>query len=459
MPMALHYYRQCISSLSDEKCRLSGNVNFQTGYLFLEQGFPNYALPYFRKSLEIEQALTDTAMAVYCLQKIAYSYQDMKSDSCLLYFERALRLADHTRQDWLINEIKSSLATYYLQKGSYGKAKELALPVLRTMEDENPGKNSFYSVVGLSCYGTGQIDSARYYFHKLYDLGDVESKTVASKYLYRIYAKSGDTAKALHYLDEYDQNDDSLKTIKVEASVARMNALFNYTMYKERNEYLEASRMRMIFISVVALLLVALLLVCIYVRMRMLKQRSERQILNLQRYRIETAERRKEFVERKDAEITELRSKLQSLENNGSTAEEIMSRKKVLESRRELAESKQDLEDKRKELFVSSPVFPLVCKRVRENSPLNTEEQNLLDHTLLELMPDFIVNLKSVTYVSIQDIRMCSLIKFCDLHSNEVASLLGRHKSTISKAKKKLLTKFAGSDVSDMSFEEFIRNI
>ena len=108
---------------------------------------------------------------------------------------------------------------------------------------------------------------------------------------------------------------------------------------------------------------------------------------------------------------------------------------------------------------MASDIFQVISQKVAINENLTNKELKALDEQFLMLIPDFIKNLKSSCHLSVQDIRMCALIRISSLNSSEIATLLGRDKSTISKAKKKLLLAFVGKNSKDIDFNEYIRTL
>lgn len=120
---------------------------------------------------------------------------------------------------------------------------------------------------------------------------------------------------------------------------------------------------------------------------------------------------------------------------------------------------KYDLEKEVLKSFMASDIFQVISQKVAINENLTNKELEALDEQFLMLIPDFIKNLKSLCHLSVQDIRMCALIRISSLNSSEIATLLGRDKSTISKAKKKLLLAFVGKNSKDIDFNEYIRTL
>ena len=323
IPMALEFYKKSLTIVADKNSKFASAVNFQTGFQLLEQSFYKDAMNYFRESLRIETMQHDSSMMAYCLQKIAYAYQKEKNDSCFLYYKEALDIAQRSNDIQVCNEMKSSLANYYVEKAEYEKAKDLSMPVIHTMSDDNNAKDSFYDVAGLSYLGLGRLDSALYFFNELNKIEKIKTKVESSYQLAHIYNIKGDSKRSLMYMVEYEQAVDSLKKINVESSIAKMNALYDYTMYKERNAALERSHYRMLVAMCIVVMLSLYGLFCFIVFYRKMKREAFIQKLNWERYQDEVKERNDNNIKDRDETIKNLLSQLQEMKNRSTAANDI----------------------------------------------------------------------------------------------------------------------------------------
>ena len=459
IPMALEFYKKALTIVADKNSKFASAVNFQTGFQLLEQSFYKEAMNYFRESLRIETMQHNSAMMAYCLQKIAYVYQEEKNDSCFLYYKEALDIAQKSNDMQVCNEMKSSLANYYVEKAEYEKAKDLSLPVIHTMSDDNNAKDSFYDVAALSYLGLGRLDSALFFFNELNKTEKIKTKVESSRQLAHIYNIKGDSKRSLMYMAEYEQAADSLKKINVESSIAKMNALYDYTMYKERNAALERSHYRMLVAMCIVVMLSLYGLFYFIVFYRKMKRRAFIQKLNWERYQDEIKERNDNNIKDRDETIKNLLSQLQEMKDRSTAANDIAPQADGNTFQQDIIAKKYDLEKEVLKSFMASDIFQVISQKVAINENLTNKELEALDEQFLMLIPDFIKNLKSLCHLSVQDIRMCALIRISSFNSSEIAALLGRDKSTISKAKKKLLLAFVGKNSKDIDFNEYIRTL
>ena len=82
-----------------------------------------------------------------------------------------------------------------------------------------------------------------------------------------------------------------------------------------------------------------------------------------------------------------------------------------------------------------------------------------VERMIIELIPGFKNSIYSITKISLQDYRLCLLIRMGGLSGKEMAVLLGRTDSAISKAKKKLQEKFLGENKENKSLEDFLLSL
>lgn len=460
MPMALEYYHKAKNEYGEHVDRFSSALDFQIGYLLFEQSFYNSSLPYFRDVLRMDSLMKDTTMMVYTLQKIAYAYQGMDNDSCLHYYGQALDLSRQKGEKNLYNEMLSSMAAYYLQKGMYAKAKDMALPVLFTAGDGNPNLDSFYDVLALSYFRLGQKDSSRYYFTKLYSLNSLEARKEACKYLAKIYCEDGEMATAQNYMAQYGLYEDSLKKRNVETSIARMNALYNYSKYKERNIQLEEKARRNAMLISLSAFVAVFFLFFGALRYRKLKKVEQERSMRLQKFRTLLMEHSEKSIHERENKIAELEEELSKTKSlYAAKAREMELLMENMKNRSNIVSNERALSDNVKVMFMDTEIYSIIEAKAKVHQPLNDKEAEMLVKETDRLFPSFKLGLYSICSLSYQDYLLCILIKVSNLSSSTIAVLLGRGRSTISKAKAKLQKKMLGKNCLNEEFDQFLKSL
>ena len=435
VPMAIEYYQKSLKHVDVENISLRSILNFQVGFLLLEQMLPKESLPYFFNSYKYEEAQRDTVMMAYVLQKIGYVYRDEKSDSCSYYYRKAVRLATAVNNDTLYNEIQSSLAAYYASKCDYKRAKEYALPALKSNSLCIKTRASILDVVASAYRNLDCLDSAAYYYNMLYRLDDLEAKTVASLNLSRIYRKKNDMVKAFHFFDVYKTCDDSIQKIRATETVAKMNAAYNFTSYKEQNAILEKHNLYMLFTLTIALFVIIIVIVLFVIWYRRNLRLAKEKDLRLQKFKKESLERSDSYIKACELKISQLEEQLKNkdLDNFSSLKTEYDHMSNLCG----IAKGKMALLQNAMSRFVSMPIYVMIAKKATSRLSLSDEDFIALDGSVNELFPDFKQSLFSICLLSVQDYRLCLLIKTFDFSDNTLSVLLSRDRSTISKAKKK----------------------
>lgn len=458
-PMAIEYYQKSLKHVDAENISLRSILNFQVGFLMLEQMLTKESLPYFFNSYKLEEEQGDTIMMIYVLQKIGYVYRDEKSDSCSVFYKKAAKLAEAISNKTVYNDIQSSLASYYLSKHDYKRAKICALPALKSKNPSLKTKASYLDVVASVYRNLDCLDSAAYYYNKLYELDDLEAKTVSSANLARIYRQKNDMGKAFYYFDIYEACDDSIQKIRATETVAKMNAAYNFTSYKEQNAVLEKHNMYMLFILTVALFVVFLVIILFVIWYRRNKRLTIEQNLRLLKFKKESLERSDSYIKTCELKISQLEEQLKEKNVANIDLLKLKSEYDNIASLCGIAKGKIVLRQNARSRFLSMPIYMAIDKKVTLRHPLSDEDFLALADSVNELFPDFKQSLYSVSSLSLQDYRLCLLIKAFDFSDNILSVLLSRSRSTISKAKKKLQIKFLGQESCMKEFENFIKEL
>lgn len=410
VPMALELYQKAYKTANDEDLNFRSALNFQIGFILLEQSLNKECLPYFWKSFNVEKKQKDTKMMAYVMQKIAYAYQANNNDSCVVFYLKAAKLAKETKGEELYDEILSSLASYYINNKKYGTALKYARPALSHTDMGMKAKASFIEVMATSHMNLGNTDSAAFYYHKLEDIDLIEAKEVASKNLARIYNKKKDTDKTIHYMNMHEECEDSVDKINSTNSVAKWNAIYNYSSLKEKNADLERKSLCQTFLLIIFIMAFVFLSILFYIWHKKNARNSKEKELRLKVLRNESH----------DGRIKE---------------------------------------DEALEKLSTLPSYTIVQRRATEKNPLTDEDFLLLDKNINELFPNFKAKLYSAYEMSNRDYRLCLLMKMFRFSDTSIAILMSRERSTISKAKKKLYLRILGKDSNMQEFEDFIRRL
>lgn len=125
----------------------------------------------------------------------------------------------------------------------------------------------------------------------------------------------------------------------------------------------------------------------------------------------------------------------------------------------EIAKQKISLKENIMATFVNTAIYQTIARKARSEEVLTEEDLLELETEITEKYPDFRSSLFTVSPISVQDYRMCIIIKLFDFNDNTMSKLLSRDRSTITKAKKKLQIRYLGAESSIHDFITFIKGI
>lgn len=456
-PAAIEYFQHAMDALADTtNLQFRSALNFRTGFLLLNQGVYAPALGYFRESYRLERQRKDTAMMVYCLEKLAFTYRDSHDmDSALLYFNRAISLAKTQRDTLLVKRITASVASYYLIKKEYLKADSCLASYIKYVN--NADKMVFYGMMADVCMNTGRYDEGYSYCMKIKNGGGIYFKQKACRLLVKYYAARDDVRNVSKYLELFDEYTDSVKRVESAEVTARMDASYNYSEYKRRAAELEVANARAnmwkMFYGSLAFVLAVLFVVFYWWAHKRAKARE----LRFETLVREMAEHSDAYIKELEKRMADLRLKLGEAEKHGlEQAEQLEQQRAQLEALVDMANRRRSIRATIKERLAGSPIYNKVKKAADENVILPDEQWDELDRFVNELIPDFKPRLYGICRLSAQDYRLCLLIRLGGLSGTDMAAVMGRTKSAVSKAKAKLLDKFIGPGREAATLDDFI---
>lgn len=457
-PAALEYFQKADDANGGHDTKLSGDISYQIGSLMAGQSFYRPSLPYLRDALRYGKSAKDTTLMARALQKMAYAYQELGNDSCLLCLDEAEHLA-RSKQE-LHDGVAASKATYYFKQGECHKSAALLAPLAARMKEGSSEANYIYAILARSYYKMGDRDSALLCFQKLYKANTLEARGMSCKYMARIYREKGQTDKSLKSMVEYEACDDSMQERNAELSMARMNSLYNYQKYRERNLKLETRGKIGTIVLAVSLVAVVAVVVFIIVRVRKWRRLQRARLMRLRGFRASVKERSEASQRSSEQKIRRLENQLADAKGlYDAAARQLETLKEQVECADNKLSVEQQREDDARASFMASDIYRRIERRLTDERPLSKDEQDMLEDEVNSLQPSFKPNLYAIYPVSRQDFLMCVLIKLSDISASNISVLLGRSRSAISKAKAKLQVKFLGRSCEPGEFDAFLRSL
>ena len=404
-PQALEYLLKAAECHPSDE--LSAKIYSDMGLILFDEGLQEQALPCFMKAYDADSLLGDTTRMAYDLCDIGNVWRTRENDdSCMLFFDKALRMAKSISDSLLTLDIESQMAGYHLMHQHYEEAKRLLLPTLT----EDPSKSNLgilFMRADLYVH-TGKEEAADSCCRILADKGETEQRQMAHKWMAEMLLGKGKHEEAYKHLVRYEELTDTLMEETDTEAMRRIKALYDYNLREKQNAVLQ----RRYIIAVSALLVTVCLLALSVLHYR---QRRLRYQLKLQRLE-------------------------QLLSEYRNRSEESVNRQK--------------------EILTNTPIFQHITRLLSYQVPkaMTDEDFHILEDTLEKTHPGFISQLRSFHQFSLHEWRLSLLLK-AGFSPINIAQLTAHSKQSVSSSRSRLYTKVFGKKGSPSQWDEFIQTL
>lgn len=388
----------------------------------------------------------DTCYAIFNKDLIASTYLLLnRNDSaeCLLKEDIEFYMKYGYRQ----KALQASLSLLYMYVKSSDKLPE-AKQLIDQFDAESdwfddhhelpPSRRQYYYYKGLYYEGIGFLDSAEYYYRKIYrpNMGPVD-KDPMYRGLLSVFKKRHQTDSIAKYAQLYGEANDSSIAKKDQALTAQMASLYNYNRYKKEalereNTVLEAQN-RFLYLCI---FIVIGLLVLAYIGKKLLKWRREK-LLEL-KSRSQVVEMLQNEVSQHEREKTLIVEEKSLLAQENHTLKEEIGQMKI----RENALASENLSDE--------PIVKQVNELAQKPRTMTQEEWRLLTKVFARYCPQLLSDLLQCKASPIM-MHVC-LLSALGVRHNEQAALLDITKQEVTNAKtainQKLFSQNTSRDIS-----------
>ena len=384
----------------------------------------------------------DTANAIYHVEKTANVYILMnKKDSA----EQILKEVHHLYMDHGYHQdaLQASLSLLYMYVKSSDRLPE-AKQLMDQFESESdlfdshhelpPSRRQYYSYKGQYYEGIGLLDSAEYYYRKIYrlNMGPVD-KDPMYRGLLSVFKKRHQADSTAKYALLYGEANDSSIAKKDQALTAQMASLYNYNRYQREaleseNKALEVQN-RLLYLCIFVVLG---LLVLAYTGKKLLRWRREK-LLEL-KSRSQVVEMLQNEVSQHEQEKTQLAEEKSVLAKENHSLKEEIGQMKI----RENATASDNLSDE--------PIVKRVNELAQKPRTMTQEEWRLLTKVFARYCPQLLSDLRQNNANQIM-IRVCMLSALGVRH-NEQAALLDITKQEVTNAKTAINQKIFNQNTS-----------
>lgn len=459
-PRALEYYQKALDAMpGDENLKVKSKVYAQMGQLFILQKLYRKAFVSYKNAYQSNSVQKDTVGMIYNLRDMGFAYRGLdKPDSTLLLLNQAHELALLINNQVMDDRITSQMASLYIRLGEYEKAKKFIQPSLIRPNRNN--LSSVFTIAGDIYYKLGQIDSAAYYYQSLMNVGTIYAKRDAYYNLSHIAQNNWkDINKSLYYIDQYKHLQDSISRITATESIAQMSSLYNYQLRERENAELQIERQNyyILFLSASIIVVVLLSIGFFFVRWYINRRKQYRETLN--HILAEVYRKTDAYIEEKKLEIEEAERILGDLSYDDVLERNHQEhRRESLRLEMERAKEEQEMQKQRNIEIMNSEIQNILKSHVNNGSNMKTDDWTLVEQTLEHTFPGYTERLKTLSGMTEIKYRVCLLTKL-QLRNSDIAVLVNRTPSAITRLKERFLNDLGIADTSNISFDSFISSL
>lgn len=468
-PRALDAYQKALDVVDKTPSSLLRMIHNQMGWLYYRQYMYDDALASYLEGYKCDSLLRDSFEMSSDLVNIASIY-GVKEDydsfkECLIL---ARKIADRTNNQFMCDEVDTQLAGLYIELERYDEAKQL---IQSPIEHANPSNlSSVYSIAAKAYLRTGNIDSAFYYYKVLLREGKIYAQRAAYEGLADIALKENKIEEANGYIKIFKQLTDSAQRITASESVAQMKSLYDYQLREKENMQLQQQKVRIRNRFIVTALVSAILIIILGASIFIYRKRQRLLTLQMNLMKLNTEEQYKKtsaYIEHNKQEIIKLTTQIDQLQQDISTEkethfnekqrllEELERQRQKIEQQNKLAEIEIKERSDAGEKVLDSDIYKELRTAIDSKKLMTERMLEQVVNLLNKLYPDFLTtiqpcNLSKTNYV------ICLLTKI-GIQSIDIATLVGRERSTITKAKLKIYKKITGLDGKAIDFDNYIQ--
>ena len=460
-PQALDYFQKVLECEPQDS--LAALAHSQMGSLLLRQRMVTASIEHVQAAYEYDVQQADTTGMIFDLRDMGNAFRctEDEVDSCLTYYEEALRLATEQGDALMQEELKGSIAVYLIQTDSLQAAWQLLHPLLVDINQRDASSASTLRSTAAEYYlKTGNTDSACIFFEQLTESGTLYAKQEAYRQLAKHSLAKGDLQKAADLLLNYEKYTDSIAITMQTEALSQADALFNYRLWERENQRLMKTMTKTKTIAAGA---IGLLLLSGFT-MLFLHERNKRKQIAQQLHMERMKEVQEQQYKRSLAYMEENEKKMKELEEQMEKAgqENTQLRKTIqkLKYANELA-SIQILEHQQADKQVkSSSIYQRIQMRLnnKESIGMNDEIWKELEEVVEQAYNGFLKRIEDLCPLNWQERNLCLLLKAGFTPSN-IAILTAHSKQSISSTRSRLYERTFLEKGTSSQWDEFIQSI
>lgn len=407
-PRAISYL---LKSKETESEKINPAIYAQIGEIYFDQSLYPEALQMYSEAYRLDSIVNDTIGMILDLRDIAFAHRMQHhteiTQKTLLQAERLALLSDDKE---MISLVSSQLAGFYSRNG---KEEEALKQIEKALPDAGGADRfSIYDTYANILLRRGDTEGARTYFEQMLQSDDLQIQVDAYSGLTQLAGLEHRAEEGLRYFNKYRLLSDSLSRMAAAESVNRMNALYNYQQYKQEAADLKIQNQRkqMLIIGLICASIVLLTLIIAYFSIRriQMKHRLEK-VQGLLREHLEKQVKQEELAQKEDA-------------------------------------------------IMNSPIAKRLQACIEDDKPMTEADVSDIESLFGEVIPSFLPLLRQLADMSPLEYQVSLLLRM-NISPIHIASLVLRHKSTISAIRRSLYKRTTGKDGSPADWDNIIHSL
>ncbi|MBO7559271.1 MAG: hypothetical protein J6T52_12385 [Bacteroidaceae bacterium] len=460
-PQALDYFQKVLECEPQDS--LAALAHSQMGSLLLRQRMVTASIEHVQAAYEYDVQQADTTGMIFDLRDMGNAFRctEDEVDSCLNYYEEALRLATEKGDTLMQEELKGSIAVYLIQTDSLQAAWQLLHPLLVDINQRDASSASTLRSIAAEYFlKTGNADSACIYFEKLTESGTLYAKQEAYRQLAKHSLAKGNLQKAADLLHNYEKYTDSIAITMQTEALSQADALFNYRLREQENQRLTKTMTKTKTIAAGA---IGLLLLSGFT-MLFLHERNKRKQIAQQLHMERMKEVQEQQYKRSLAYMEENEKKMKELEEQMEKAgqENTQLRKTIqkLKYANELASIQMQEHQQADKQVKSSSIYQRIqiLLNNKESIGMNDKIWKELEEVVEQAYSGFLKRIEDLCPLNWQERNLCLLLKAGFTPSN-IAILTAHSKQSISSTRSRLYERTFLEKGTSSQWDEFIQSI
>jgi tetratricopeptide (TPR) repeat protein len=304
---AMQFYKKAEDILqATNDNRTKGLVEFNIGYLCMQDELYNQALKYYRKSVRFYSQTNNKAdlACVYIRVSDMYNQLDYPFDSVMHYSNLALKLAKEGGDIPTYHQILSRQGGFcYSRNRDYAHAKKCILKAFHYFPDQQ----SYYAAYLAYIYSKlHKLDSAKYYLKiALTDTTNANEKLLKFVAAAHVYRSEGNSNLAFDFFERAYNNREATFLKSIQSQLYQTDKQFDLSQKDKENANLKiANQYKVILISFLATAILVSLFVALLLYSEFRRKRAEHKV---ERQRMEY-----ENSQKQELLLTKLQNKIEN---------------------------------------------------------------------------------------------------------------------------------------------------